>query len=945
MEANQDGTGKPKGISRTMFVAGPAIVCTSEALDENYDGLFFRVSDMKGVVQNFNYFRQRYKKKPPRPQPNEDGVMRIPRRPHILDLGWQHPAEESFQNRVGENRDLYVDDQKRLMLIARVNGSTVEGRKIIERLEKTNVVPNGRSDIGISVETKTKVMPNSGAGKKGRVVGKYLTGVSLVERPAHHSTGTYVTHWASTEEDLFKKLFGTPPVGGDDADDAMDIDGISSDAPRSNRPLFVGKTLRKRVEGVLGRKIPDNMLESKPDEIDLDDDEVVVDADTPVVSNAVIGNTPPTEETLSTPTLTDIDPTAENPRSTTTTTTTQDKKSDGVTSTNTNQNVTGAKGNTNAAKPTETPKTTPPVETPKQATGAAKNAPNGTKETSTESDPMDVDTEKKVSKPAPSASPKGRMDDAPLFDENQQSKSKSSPKPASSKSQSSPHTKSMATQGGAQAPNFNNQNQDDNDDMVIDNPSQQHQQQQQQQQQRSNPNKRPLEDDIAPNKSSRSFEKSAPSSKTREDAARSKKSDYQYDDADLAQQIDATGAQLNELRQLLGLSTNEQLREYFEEVKRAKAAEVLAQTKAATSALSLVLDRTNADENIKKTASTIVEDAFNGRPLKDTDAREFIKLISASAMNLGQNMLLQEADYQREMNTGSSASSSSPQGANGASQDPNGAQTYREIDSKAGSTLNLGSILSQNNWGSRYFENTFNGVVKRGPPNQPPMQSGFQTGGYSNQNNPTNQNFFNPTPPGFQHYNPQSQFMNNQQQMLQYQQQQRLAQHQQQQQSQVPVPSGFKMPSFNSANNKVSPGVDAMDLDLTQEQERVKRRIESMSNETLGFVPLGKQNMSEALRSITSVRPGYGVGDFGWDQALEHIQPNGFVHRVAEAIIYPNIDTSINPARREVFDSGESRLYDDHLRYTGYVPRVIGGKGEPLILGYEGDYTEGKAVR
>lgn len=925
-DKTEEEPAKPKGTSRTLFVAGPALVCASEALDENYDGNLFRLSDMKSAVQNFNHFRQCYKKNPPRPRRNADGKMLIPRRPHIFDLGWQHPAENSLQDRVGENRDIYVDEKKRLMLIGRINGSTIVGRELIETLERSKPEPNKHSGIGISVETTAKHVSNNNkeSGKKRRVIAKYLTGISLVKRPAHHSTGTYVTNWANTEEELLEQLFGKQ-VGEEKDNEAMDIDddGISANAPVSNRPIFVGKRLRQRIENTLGKPLLPNVMETQANEIDLYDDDVEVSETQEITPDAVITNQPLTKENAGSVAATVLDKEVAKKDT--------DKKIE-------------APEKSNEEKEAKDKK-----EAPKSPNQNVEDAKKKDQEASAAGDPMDVDDEDSTPPVEKSSSKPDKMDDAPLFDEKRQSSSNDSGDANSDKKQSRPTDKPapMSTQGGAQGSGQQQQqNQSDTPSNNNNNGTQSGQAPP------KGPNKRPLEDDLSSNKASRSEEKSSPLAKTPQTEAKGKKSDYQYDDQDLAQQIEATGAQMAELRQLLGLNSNEQLREYFEEVKRAKAAEVLAQTKASISALSLVLDRANADESVKKNASSFIEDALAGRPLDATAAREFAKTISATAMNLGNNMLLVEADYQRENKVNNNDDAMDIDGdvppPNSVKRPAQPQEDVRDMNSRAGNTLNLGSLLSQNSWGSRYLDSAFNshGVIKRGGGNnslpmhqQPHPSSSF---GGSNGNNT---GFVNQAAPGFSSYNPQSQYMANQQMMLQYQQQQQQQRQRQNpnQNGQIPIPEGFKMPSHN--RSRVSQGVDSMEVDQTAEQERIKKRIESLNNEKVGFVPMGKREMGEITSHFPKEIANYRPDGFGWDQALEHVVPNGFVHRVAEAIIYPNLDTAVNPARREIFDSGESSLYEDETRYTGYLPRVIGGKGEPLILGHEGEYEELKPLR
>ena len=791
---------KPYQGPRTLFVAGPAYVCLGEALNEDYNGYDLRISDLKNAVRSFYGTKKRYATK------KGEKVAR----PHVLDLGWQHPDETGRAGRIGENRELFIDSERRLIPVMRVNGFTPKGREIINILTDPNRSAEEKQ-IGISLETKYL---KAGSGADSRLVAKYITGNSLVVQPAHHSTGTYVTHWAASEKDLLTQLFGSTP---EEPTSAMDDEeaGLSTtprqpETSQQLRPIFVSKALRKRVSKTLGCTIPPNAGASSLQEDDKDD----VDDDG--------GN----EEDI---------------------------------------------------------EMTPPVADPVE------------KASETPEDPMDVE-------PAyPVLQKENKTEDASVFDAAKESTQAQGKTPAVSDNILPPGSTEINSTIMASP----NNNKKDQDAMDIDEPAGKTV---------ATPTpktaalKRTREESVATpddksSKSGRSGARGSPQAGSGEEAR------YDYDDDDVKQQLDDSHEALAQLTSLLGISNDPAaMGAYLEELKRVKTAEVLEKQKAAVSALELLLEKGQAnDDEIRGEVSSFIQDAIGGKELSQERSRDFVKVISAAAMSLGKNPILLEADHQREMRNASvqrtKGATPHPKQQQQQYQDtgkPTGALTLVHGKAAAGTgVFDLGQALSlRGGKANGLFEQSFNsmGVIKRG---------GNEYGGYADVDR------YNHVPSNRQ---------------------------QQQQQPTLKNAELFKVPrkvNYN-AHSRVSASQydDAMDIDgrggnneenlLIQQQ-----RIDSLKNEQLSYQNVGRIPAKNFAFPKNSKGNAYQVDGFGFEKILDNLENDSFMHTVVENIIYPSLKTATNPNFREKLNR-ESHLYSDPSNYTGYVPRII-GSDEPLM--------------
>jgi hypothetical protein len=249
------GPGK-KRLPRIYFAA-PAYRVTGEPAKEGYVGSYFTTQDLKQFVQNFNAKKHSYYSATDR-----DKLTK----PRVFELGYLHPDLEGKKDRIGEQRDLLVDDRLRLVTICRLNPLTEGGKLITEMLMND---PNAK--VGVSLDYETEKIEHSDDPDFVKYR-KYLKGISIVPQPAYKFG--YIQHWAATERELLRKLFapGTAIMGGSEDDDlaadtAADAKGMVSSASKANgvkaaRPIFVGKNLRARVLKATGQLPLANVMQA-----------------------------------------------------------------------------------------------------------------------------------------------------------------------------------------------------------------------------------------------------------------------------------------------------------------------------------------------------------------------------------------------------------------------------------------------------------------------------------------------------------------------------------------------------------------------------------------------------------------------------------------------------------------------------------------------------------
>jgi hypothetical protein len=244
------GGGGKERLPRLYFAA-PAYRVTGEPAKPGYVGSYFTTADLKQFVQNFNAKKHSYYGASEREKLA---------RPRIFEVGYLHPDLEGKKDRIGEQRDLFVDDKSRLITICRLNPLTEGGKKVTEML-----MNDPTAKVGVSLDYETQKIERSDDPDWVKYH-KYLTGISIVPQPAYKYG--YVMHWATSERELLKKLFaqGTPMMGGseDAADDsaansAAEAKGAISAtssakiaASKAARPVFIGKNLRARVVKAIG---------------------------------------------------------------------------------------------------------------------------------------------------------------------------------------------------------------------------------------------------------------------------------------------------------------------------------------------------------------------------------------------------------------------------------------------------------------------------------------------------------------------------------------------------------------------------------------------------------------------------------------------------------------------------------------------------------------------
>jgi hypothetical protein len=263
---SKKGGGKER-LPRIYFAA-PAYRVTGEPAKPGYVGSYFTTADLKQFVQNFNAKKHSYY------GANEREKLA---RPRIFEVGYLHPDLEGKKDRIGEQRDLFVDDKSRLITICRLNPLSEGGKKVTEML-----MNDPTAKVGVSLDYETQKIERSDDPEWVKYH-KYLTGISIVPQPAYKYG--YVMQWATSERDLLKKLFaqGTPMMGGseDAADDsaansAAEAKGAISAtssvkiaASKAARPVFIGKNLRARVVKATGSPPLANVMKAsstaKPD--------------------------------------------------------------------------------------------------------------------------------------------------------------------------------------------------------------------------------------------------------------------------------------------------------------------------------------------------------------------------------------------------------------------------------------------------------------------------------------------------------------------------------------------------------------------------------------------------------------------------------------------------------------------------------------------------------